>query len=557
MGMEALYPWCALLKKEREDRLWSQEDLAGKIGSNERTVRGWELGESIPGKYFRRELCDLYQKKPEELCLDEETIRTAKLAQSVSSESVILHESSNESVVEDNQYTPVVITEVESVDTTALQPAKRQDQRKRFGDPFPEIWNVPRGPKAFFTGRDRTLQQLSEGFSPNNDASVTYPYVLDGLGGIGKTQTATEYAFRYRHNYQAVLWVKASTKDELLADYQTIAGLLNIPEKHAQISASLEQVMKEWFITHTEWLLILDNVEDIAQIERFLPKPSRGHILLTMRSQSSSGIAQAIQLEPLSPEDGALCVLRRAGLVPWTGSLGDTTQERVAAAQNLSQLMKGLPLALEQAGAYIEDTRCGIFRYLDLYKQELYRYRLQSIQSGSVPDYPTTVASAWSMSRKAVQSNHPIAASILKLCAFLGADAIPLQIVTRGVALLASSRRLAPERFSKDGTLDPINFDQSLKILLQYSLLNRDMDRDIVSMHRIMQEVQQAEMDAEEQKTLAECVVRAVVLTRPYVERQILQPHIKVCQEHIKRWQMTFPEAEQLWREEEEYREEE
>src|SRR5260370_30413825 len=118
--------------------------------------------------------------------------------------------------------------------------------------------------------------------------------------------------------------------------------------------------MMDWFMAYSEWLLILDNADNLAVVDRFLPKAARGHIVLTTRAQATRTIAQQIELEQLCPDDGALCILRRAGLVNWNGRLSDTSASRATAAQTLSQLMDGLPLALEQAWAYIEDTGCGV-----------------------------------------------------------------------------------------------------------------------------------------------------------------------------------------------------
>ncbi len=415
----------------------------------------------------------------------------------------------------------------------------------RFGSPFPEVWNVPRRHKPFFTGREHVLKRLYDGFTQLSEAGIILPQALDGVGGIGKTQTAAEYAFRYRADYHAVLWARAATEDELLADYRTLARLLKRPEEHLEQRGSLIQTMMEWFMANTEWLLILDNADHLAMVEPLLPKAARGHLLLTTRAQAVRSIAQQIELEQLDPDDGALCILRRAGSIPWNGKLSEASAAHVRAAQTLSQLMDGLPLALEQAGAYIEDTGCSVARYLDLYQQELYRHQLFDIQGGPVPDYPTTVASAWTVSRQAVQQAHPAAAEILKLCAFLGPDAIPEAVFTNGTPALG--------HLLAQVAVTPIAFDQALKILLQYSLLNRDANTSRLSMHRIMQEVLQAEMDEQTQRLWAERAVRAVALALPHVEWEVLHPHVCLCLQHIERWQMMFNEAEQLQQAEEQF----
>ena len=103
-----------------------------------------------------------------------------------------------------------------------------------------------------------------------------------------------------------------------------------------------------------------------------------------MRSPLGS-LAQPLALTPLTPDDGALCILRRANYIPWSGKLSDASSASVKAARELSQLMDGLPLALEQAGAYIETTGRGVTGYLDLYQR--YRPEIQRHQYGVVSNY--------------------------------------------------------------------------------------------------------------------------------------------------------------------------
>ncbi len=412
----------------------------------------------------------------------------------------------------------------------------------RFGAAFPDVWNVPRRHQFFFTGRDHLLKRLYDGFTLDSGARIIAPQAINGLGGIGKTQTAAEYAYRYRANYRAVIWVKAVTEVELIADFQSAARLLKCPEGRLHKRESLLQTMMDWFMTNTEWLLILDNADNLFLVESFLPKAAPGHILLTTRTQATGAIAQQIELENLNPDDGALCILRRANLLPWNGRLSDTSGAKADAAKTLSQLMDGLPLALEQAGAYIEETGSGVLRYLELYQNQEYRPRMRDIQAGPVPSYPEAVAHAWTLSRSIVQHTNPSASEILRLCAFLGPDAIPEEIFTRGGAFLSPAlRRVAT---------DPIAFNEAMRVLRQYSLINRDVNKEVelprLSMHRILQEVQQNEMGKKTQRLWAERAVRAVYHTLPHVEWSIMQPHAQACFQLIEQWQMTFDEAVQL-----------
>jgi len=409
--------------------------------------------------------------------------------------------------------------------STGIEPA-------RFGAPFPEVWNVPRRHVAYFTGRDHLLERLFQRFSAQSTAEMTISQAIVGLGGLGKTQMAAEYAYRCRGVYQAVLWVRAETKENLAEDFKACTRLLNLHAQESPIEA-----MQQWFRNQAGWLLILDNADDLDLIASFLPRAPRGHVLLTTRARAAMNVAQPVLLGPLGAEDGALCILRRAGAVGWNGGLSDASAISADAAQTLSQLMEGLPLALEQAGAYIEETGSSTSRYLALYQQ--YRPEIQEYQYGAVPNYPWPVASAWKISRSIVQQEQPAAFELLQLCAFLAPEAIPEEIFTKGAAALGSV--LGPT------AAHPVTLDRATAILRRYSLLNREVDRekDIsrFSIHHMMQEMLRDEMDEPTQQQWAERAVRAVALALPVVEWHIMQAHAHKCIQLIEQWNMTFPEA--------------
>lgn len=423
----------------------------------------------------------------------------------------------------------------------------REPPKAGFGAPFPPLWNVPRRHNAFFTGRESVLDHLFGAFRVENTANMISPQAITGLGGMGKTQIAAEYAYRFREVYQAVLWVRADTQESLLADFRAIAGMLKRPQKLLEEQQSLVQTMHEWFRSHSDWLLIFDNADDPGLVHPFFPYAGRGHVLTTTRAGAIVELAQPYYLEKLEIEAGALCILRRAGQLSEQQHLSDAPSARVDAACKLADMMKGLPLALEQAGAYINDTDCGVLRYLKLY--EKYRAEIRSQRYGMLPDYPEAVVSAWKISRSMVEHSNPAAAELLCLCAFLDPDAIPDELVLNGASALGPV--LGPVAGND------ILFDQAISILKRYSLLHREVDRETeqtkLSIHRIMQEILLDEMDAEAQQLWAGRAVCAVDQTFKILSDQglsdpwpLLQTHARKCQLLIEQWHMNFPEAERL-----------
>jgi hypothetical protein len=108
--------------------------------------------------------------------------------------------------------------------------------RAVFPPSLPPIWNVPSPQNALFMGREELLTQLETSLHAGQPTALSQPQVISGLGGIGKTQVALEYAYRYRQDYQAVLWAQADTHDALTSSYLAMATVLDLPEKEASES---------------------------------------------------------------------------------------------------------------------------------------------------------------------------------------------------------------------------------------------------------------------------------------------------------------------------------
>jgi len=149
---------------------------------------------------------------------------------------------------------------------------------------LPRAWNVPFRRNPFFTGREPVFTQVHELLYAGTTAALSQPPAISGLGGIGKTQIAVEYAYRFQDDYQFVLWVQANTLETLLADFVTLATQLNLPEQNEQGQQVVVQAMKQWLETHRRWLLIFDNADDLAMVQDYLPQGNQGHILLTTRA---------------------------------------------------------------------------------------------------------------------------------------------------------------------------------------------------------------------------------------------------------------------------------
>jgi tetratricopeptide (TPR) repeat protein len=403
----------------------------------------------------------------------------------------------------------------------------------------PTLWNVPYPRNPFFTGRDAILTDLRSTLTSTQRVAITQPQAISGLGGIGKTQTAIEYAYRHRDDYQAVLWVRSSTREELLSDYIAIATLLHLPEQDAHDQNITVTAVKGWLETHPRWLLIFDNADKLDLFREFLPRDNMGRILLTTRAQSMSGLAHKVPLARMGPAEGALLLLRRAGLIAPDATVEEAAETDRAQALTLVQELDGLPLALDQAGAYIEETRSSLSGYLTLYRAQ--RAKLLAWRGGRAFEHPAPVTTTWSLSFEKVEAANPAASDLLRLCVYLAADAIPEEIIVEGAEALGPL--LGPV------AADPFALDQAFRNLLSYSLVERDPEAHMLSIHRLVQAVLKDAMDDQAQHQWAERTVRAVNAAFPRVEFKVwprcqrLLPHAQACAELIEQWDLTFPEA--------------
>ncbi len=405
------------------------------------------------------------------------------------------------------------------------------------------VWNVPYQRNPFFTGREDTLQLLYDALTIDKAVALVDPQALSGLGGIGKTQAIVEYAYRHASDYpEAILWVRTDSREVLVSDFVSIADLLDLPEKEEQDLNLVVAAVQRWMKDHTHWLLILDNVEHPALLHEFLPMAHRGHIVLTTRAQGVRTLANTIRLKQWTPDVGAWFLLRRTELIPLHHTLIEATPADYDTAREISQELDGLPLALEQAGAYIASTHCDLSTYLNLYRRR--RASLLKRGSGFNSDHPESVVTTFSLSFQKVQQANRAAIALLECCAFLYPEAIPEEVITEGAFLLGSVlRRIAA---------DPLELNDALRELLRYSLVQRHTDPHTLTLHRLVQAVLKEKMKSRKRRQWAERVVRAVSHVFPTVEvatwsfcQQCL-PHALECATHINEWNMLFPEAAHL-----------
>jgi tetratricopeptide (TPR) repeat protein len=340
--------------------------------------------------------------------------------------------------------------------------------------------------------------------------------------------------------------MRAATSDTLIADFVKLAELLNLPEKDEQDQQAIVDAVKDWLVGHEGWLLILDNADDLLLAQEFLPINHKGYVLFTTRASASGAIAASVEVEKLTLREGTELLLRWAKLLDADTSLEQVPAADRAAAERIVQEMDGLPLAIVQAGAYVEETGCSLADYLRLYAT--HRKELLARHSRLLRDYPETVATTWSLSFQRVEEQSSAAADVLRLCAFLAPDAIPEELLMWSVA--------EPGAVLEAEAADQFRFNEALEVLRRYSLVRRNGSANMLSIHRLVQIVQRESMDQETQRAWAERTVRAVSAAFPEIDYgtdtnhqyylQYYLPHVQECATLIAQYQLHFAEAAQL-----------
>ncbi|GAA5118500.1 BTAD domain-containing putative transcriptional regulator [Pseudonocardia adelaidensis] len=306
-----------------------------------------------------------------------------------------------------------------------------------------------------FAGREDVLTRLGGGL--DDDERRPRAVALVGLAGVGKTELALELAHRRRRAGRVAWWIAAEDPAGTATGLADLAAALGIAafergeDTHAALWAELDRA--------PGWVLVFDNADDPALLEPFLPAARHGDVVITSHNPAWRRLARPVTVPPLNRAESVRYVVDRTG-------------DAAGEADTLAEQLGDLPLALEQACAYIEQTGMSVPDYV-----ELFRERRESLLLRDPLDSRPTVATTWGLAFDRLHQRSPRAAGLLEAMAFLAPDAI-------GVATL---RRLGPEVFA-----DELDLHDALAELLRLSLVDRDAG--VVRMHRLVQDVVRARL---------------------------------------------------------------
>ncbi|WP_051966752.1 FxSxx-COOH system tetratricopeptide repeat protein [Kitasatospora mediocidica] len=383
---------------------------------------------------------------------------------------------------------------VEAVGRLSAKPAAGGPAPTRAGLPgdLPAAFDGPARNPAF-TGRDEVLESLRDGFLAEGAPAVQ---VLLGMGGVGKTQTATEYAHRFAAAYDVVWWIAAEQPEFIaprLAELSPELGL-GSPTDSADAASRVVEALRAGR-PHGRWLLIFDNAGPPEELKHWRPAgPAGGHILVTSRDRAWARKDGSLELGVLRRQESLRLLGRlHPGLAP-------------DAAEALAAGLGDLPLAIVPAAAWLQESGMPVSGYLEL----LEATATEILERTWLPDgdYPRSAAATWLLSLEELRRANPPAAELLELCAHFGPDPIPTRLLFG--SLLARTLRQGT-----DDAGSRMNIGELVKAIHRSGLARAAPRSETLTVHRLVQGVIRGQVSGERRAELRRTVQSALAEACP------------------------------------------
>jgi hypothetical protein len=382
-------------------------------------------------------------------------------------------------------------------DFTAPKPATK----------LPTYLRKPHEVNPDFYGREDILQMIDKALLPSNRSSVkdsnvsqgTCSFALCGLGGVGKTQIAIEFAHSRKGSFDAVFWAQADGTAKLDESYQKMAielGLLDVIDAGDLVIS--RNVMMQWLsaphanssistetfpeIKEIYWLLVLDNADDLEDLQDFWPITPNGSILITSRdplAKSYTRLSDGINLQPFESEDAAALLNKLSGNK-------DTLPTEKKALESLTRRLGGLPLAIVQFAAIIKRRDLTYEEILEMVNEEKAFVDLQKLKLKTVGDSDIdSLADIW-----AVENLAPPVIRLLELFSVLDPDGIHEFLLTSETTKDPDTSKFQLEDFPETKS----SYYEARTELWKCSLIVRNKQLQQLSLHRLTQDVVRARM---------------------------------------------------------------
>ncbi len=414
----------------------------------------------------------------------------------------------------------------------------------RFPGRRPAVWS-PRMPQRnpYFTGRDEMLRQLRRRLT--TDVTALVPHSLQGLSGIGKSQLAIEYAYRFAADYDIVWWVPSEARAAARQSFADLAVRLDLGGPVAETGELIRAVLDALRTgqPYQRWLLIFDGAGAPDEI-RSLLLSGPGHTLVTSRDQSWASQADVLDVDVYAREESTEFLQRRLrGL-----SLAD--------ASRLAEELGDLPLALEHAAGWLSTTQMTTDDYLSLLREHI----AELFDPARPKDYPVSVRATWTVSMNQLREHNPDAEKLLNLCAFIGPFPIPLGLLTARPpqALPAALREALNSPFQRASILRDIRSYSLARV--SETAGEGSFGGPSLQQHRLVQAIARDVVSADERQTYRQLAHQLLAAADPgdpelpanWPAYAALLPHVLASgavtdtDPDVRR--LTLHEARALWR---------
>ncbi len=317
-------------------------------------------------------------------------------------------------------------------------------------DKFNKIINVPFNKNNNFIGRNKDIDKIKNGLDKNNIQTIV------GMAGVGKSQLAIEYIYKFKSEYDVIFWINADNGDNIYNGYLDLAKSLNIASK----SLTTEEVIRELFLWmyNENWIIILDNVENYSDVVDILPKHYNGHILITSKNPNCKSISDSVNLELFNDDEVNEFYSMR---------LGENEKSKYT---TLGTILGNLPLALEQSTAYIEQCAIDVDSYIKLFDSDTIELLSNNLNETS---HNKNLVKSIDLILDKIKEESIDAYKLSQLLCFLDSNKIPKQMIEILTGILDIN--------------EAIKVNDMIRILRKYSLISAT--NKYVSIHCLTQSI--------------------------------------------------------------------